>query len=131
VTDEIFIGYKKAAEIFEQYELYNNCQSMGYQTNVAIREAFINSCFFVKEEKENNRLAHTLWQPLQDGDNSYCGIKIRLIMFKDSPNKRVHFSFPFRIPFTNILPLQAIDQYCQDVFGIMHFEAYSNPKGMV
>jgi nitrate reductase gamma subunit len=29
---------------------------MGCQTNDAIREAFINSCFFAKEEKENNSL---------------------------------------------------------------------------
>jgi hypothetical protein len=43
----------------------------------------------------------------------------------------VHFTFPFRIPFNNILPLQADDQYCQEVFGNMHFEAYWNPKGMV
>jgi hypothetical protein len=124
MTPEIFIGYKNSSEIFEQYELYNNRQSMGCQTNDAIREAFINSCFFAKEEKENNRFAHTLWQPLQDGDNSYCGIKIPIKTFKDSPNRRVHFSFPFRIPFINILPLQAIDQYYQDVFGNMHFEAY-------
>jgi hypothetical protein len=52
-------------------------------------------------------------------------------MLKNSPNRRVHFTFPFRIPFNNILPLQAIDQYCQEVFGNMHFEAYWNPKGMV
>jgi hypothetical protein len=52
-------------------------------------------------------------------------------MLHDSPNRRVHFSFPFRIPFNNILPLQGIDQYCQDVFGNMHFEAYWNPKGMI
>jgi hypothetical protein len=82
---------------------------MGCQTNDAIREAFINSCFFTKEEKEINRFVYTLWQPLQDGDNSYCGIKIPIKTFKDSPNIRVHFSFPFRIPFNNILPLQAIE----------------------
>jgi hypothetical protein len=52
-------------------------------------------------------------------------------MFHDFPNRRVHFSFPFRISFNNILSLQAIDQYCQDVFRNMHFEAYWNPKGMV
>jgi hypothetical protein len=52
-------------------------------------------------------------------------------MFKDSPNRRVHFTFPFRIPVNNIRPLQAIDQYYQEVFGNMHFEAYWNPKGMV
>jgi hypothetical protein len=64
-------------------------------------------------------------------DNSYCGIKIPIRAFKDCPNKRVHFSFHFRIPLNNILPLQAIDQYCQEVFGNMHFKAYWNPKGMV
>jgi hypothetical protein len=52
-------------------------------------------------------------------------------MCKDSPNRRVHFTFPFRIPFNNILPLQAIDQYCQEMFGNMYFEVYWNPKGMV
>jgi hypothetical protein len=52
-------------------------------------------------------------------------------MFKDSPNRRVHFTFPLRIPFNNILPLQAIDQYCQEVFENMHFESSWNPKEMV
>jgi hypothetical protein len=52
-------------------------------------------------------------------------------MFKDSPNRRIYFSFPCRILFNIILLLQAIDQYCQDIFGNMHFEAYRNPKGMV
>jgi hypothetical protein len=60
MTPEIFIGYKNPSEIFEQYELYNNSQYMGCQTNDAIREVFINSCFFAKEEKENNRFVHTL-----------------------------------------------------------------------
>jgi hypothetical protein len=36
---------------------------MGCQTKDAIREAFINSCFFDKEEKEKNRFAPTVWQP--------------------------------------------------------------------
>jgi hypothetical protein len=58
VSPEIFIGYKDVAEIFEQYELFNNQQSMGYQIYYDIREVFINSCFFAKEEKENNRFAH-------------------------------------------------------------------------
>jgi hypothetical protein len=60
MTPEIVIRYKNAAEIFEQHELYNNSQSMVYQTFDAIRETFINSCFFALEEKENNRFAHTL-----------------------------------------------------------------------
>jgi hypothetical protein len=34
-----------------------------------------------KEEKENNRFSHTLWGNLQNGDNSYCGIKIKLSDF--------------------------------------------------
>jgi hypothetical protein len=84
-----------------------------------------------KEEKENNRFSHTLWSQLQSDDNSYCGIKIPLKKFHDSPNRKVHFSFPFRIPFNNILPLHAIDQYYQEIFGNLHFEAYWNPKGMV
>jgi hypothetical protein len=126
-TPEIFIGYKNAAEIFVQYELYNNRQKIGCQTNEAIREGFINSCFFAKEEKENNRFAHTLWESLQKGDNSYYGVKIPLKRFHEAPNRKVHFSFPFN----NILPLQAIDQNCQEVFCNMHFEAYWNPKGMV
>ena len=48
MTPEIFIGDKISSEIFEQYDLYNNRQSMGCQTNDAIIEAFINSCFFAK-----------------------------------------------------------------------------------
>jgi hypothetical protein len=36
---------------------------MGFQTNDAIIDTFINSCFFAKEGKENNRFAHILWQP--------------------------------------------------------------------
>jgi hypothetical protein len=131
VTPEIFIGYMNAAEIFEQYDLYNNYQSVGSQINDAIKEAFTNSCFFAKEEKENNRFAHTLGQQLQDGGNSYYGIKIPIKAFIDSPNRRVHFTFLFHIPFNNILPLQSIDQYCQEVFGNMQFENYWNPKGMV
>jgi hypothetical protein len=71
MTMEIFFRSKYASEYFEQYELYNHRQLLGCQTNDAIREAFINSCFFAKEEKENNRFTHTLWQPLQDGDISY------------------------------------------------------------
>jgi hypothetical protein len=85
-TPEIFIGYKNAAEIFEQIELYNNRQKMVFQTKEAIREGFINSCFFAKEEKENNRFSHTLWEQLQSGDNSYYGIKIPLKKFHNSPN---------------------------------------------
>jgi hypothetical protein len=48
MTPETFIGYKNSSEIFEQYELYNNRQSIGCHTNDAIIEAFINSCFFDK-----------------------------------------------------------------------------------
>jgi hypothetical protein len=97
----------------------------------AIREAFINFSFFAKEEKENNRFAHNLWQSLQDGDISYRGIKIPIKMLTDSPDRRAHFSFPFYFPFNNILSLQAIDQYCQDIFENIHFEAYWRLKGMV
>jgi hypothetical protein len=64
---------------------------------------------FAKEEKENNRFDHTLMQPLQDGDNSYFGITIPLIMFHISPNRTAHFAFLFKIPFNNILSLQALD----------------------
>jgi hypothetical protein len=52
ITPEIFIGYKNLSDIFDQYELYNNRQSMGYQTNDAIREGFINSCFCTKKKKK-------------------------------------------------------------------------------
>jgi hypothetical protein len=96
VTPEIFIGYKNAAEIFEQYELYNNRQIMGYQTNDAVRDAFINSCFFSKEEKENNRFSHILWLPLQDVDNSYLCFKISFQSFLDSLIEGFIFHFLLR-----------------------------------
>jgi hypothetical protein len=52
ITPAILIGYTNPSEIFEQYELYNNRQSMGCQTNDAIREAFINSCFLLKKRNK-------------------------------------------------------------------------------
>jgi hypothetical protein len=73
-----------------------------------------------KEEKENNLFSHTLWNQLQNGDNSYCGIKIKLSDFANAIDHRVYFTFPIRIPFDDFLLLQSIDQYCQDVFGNMH-----------
>jgi hypothetical protein len=52
MTPEIFIGYKNAGEIFEQYELYNNRQSMGCQTNDAIREVSSIHAFLRKKRKK-------------------------------------------------------------------------------
>jgi hypothetical protein len=130
MTAEIFIWYKNAAEIFEQFELYNNRQSMEGQTNNAIREAFINSWILVKKRKRIKD-----WIILYG--NHYKMVKIFIAwlksekMFHDSSNRKFNCAFLFRISVNNICPLQEIDQYCHFVFGNRHLEAYWNPKGMV
>jgi hypothetical protein len=43
----------------------------------------------------------------------------------------VNYSFLFRIPLNDIISLQAIDQYCQDIVGNMQFHDYCNPKRIV
>jgi hypothetical protein len=58
-------------------------------------------------------------------------VKIPLKSVHESINKRIQFSFPFRINFKNIFPFQAIYQFCQDIFGNIDFEAYLNPKGKI
>ena len=98
-TAQVFVGWKNAAEMIDQYQLMCNNQSTGIQVNEATREAFAYHNVRSKDAKRQ-RFSHTLWENVDKFSPSVCGAYIPLSTLAD---KQPHVvTFEANIAFTDI-----------------------------
>ncbi|KAA6363285.1 MAG: hypothetical protein EZS28_041188 [Streblomastix strix] len=134
----LFIGLKSASQIIKEYIIYHRGRTIDDTLkNDSITEQFIYNTVKPRNEKNNRKPIHLLYENIPNCDTSACGtyVTIRKIegAFKDQVS--IPYTMPIRfrlsIPLDGILVFSGFADYPNSLFGDLKIKLKINPNAFV
>ena len=125
----VFLGWKASSHVIRDYTfLFNEAPVTTSRQNDSLTEHFLYSTFKAKGEISNKRWVFSPYQEVEKLDNSICGVYIPIGDLKDGENTQ---DIDVIIPFTELLPLEAFDEFPNKIFGELKFNFTTTFDGVV
>ena len=126
---KLFVGFKDSNQILDKLQIYCRGKNTGYNQNECLREGFAYSVIKPKQEKRTKKYIHSPYENVQAYSPSVCGAYVNIADLNDGAEHPVEFEV--NLPFDDILPLQAFDQFCNQVVGDIELRYYVKHWGLV
>ena len=125
----VFFGLKSSNHIFRNYHfLFHDIPVPSTRQANAIYENFLYSNFKAKGEIANKKWVFSPYSEVEKQDNSICGTYIPLADLQESS---LTVKLDIIVPITEILCMEAFDEYPNKIFGELKFAFNTTYEGFV